>query len=52
MSFDKKYKILVPSKVPADKNYIAFMNKLEIGIGVVDTRKFRAVGTDFDLSNI
>ena len=50
--FDEKYKILVPSKVPADNKYIAFMNKLEIGIGVVNESEFQSIGNDFGLSNI
>ena len=52
MHFNEKYKILVPSKVPADNDYIAFMNKLKIGIGVVNTNEFQSVGADFGLSNI
>lgn len=52
ISIDEKYKILVPSKVPADNDYVAFMNKLKIGIGVVNASELKSVGADFGLSEI
>ena len=47
-----KYRILVPSRVPEDSNYIAFMNKVDIGIGVIQDNVIKSIGNDFGLSNI
>jgi len=48
----EKYKILVTSRVPEDINYIAFMNKVDIGIGVIHDKVIKSIGSDFGLTNI
>ena len=52
LHLEEKYRILVPSRMPADENYVAFMNKLEIGIGLVQQDRLVSVGQDFGLSGI
>ena len=49
---NEKYRILVTSRVPEDINYIAFMNKVDIGIGVIHDKLIKSIGGDFGLSNI
>jgi hypothetical protein len=52
LHLDEKYRILVPSRAPEDGNYVTFMNKLEIGVGLVQNDKVISVGQEFGLSNI
>ena len=52
LRLEEKYRILVPSRMPEDENYIAFMNKLEVGIGLVQKDKLVSVGSDFGLSSV
>jgi hypothetical protein len=52
LHLSKKYKILVTSTVPQDENYIAFLNKVDIGIGVMHDKAIKSIGSDFGLSNI
>lgn len=50
--FADSYKLLVPSKTPEDEGYVGFINDLKVGVGVVDRKSIRAVGTDFGFSKV
>lgn len=45
--FSNRFNILVPSSVPKDTNYISFINKLDIGLAVIDNGKMSSVGNDY-----
>ena len=50
--FKDKYKILVPSQIPKDTNYVGFINDLKTGVAVVKDRSIKPVGADFGFSKI
>ncbi len=52
LSFDQKYKILVPSQIPGDKKYVEFINYLKTGVAVIENKTIKPVGNDFGFSKI
>lgn len=50
LAFQNQYKILVPSKVPEDHQYIKFINSLDIGVGLSEIEGINPVGKDFGFS--
>jgi len=51
-NFKDQYRILVPSHEPRDKNYIQFINSLDLGVATVDNKEIKPVGKDFGFSKI
>ena len=52
IDFKDQYRILVPSREPIDKTYIQFINSLDLGVAMVDSKELKPVGKDFGFSNI
>jgi hypothetical protein len=52
IQFTEKNKILVTSRMPTDNDYVTFMNKLDIGVGLVKNSSLEPVGADFGLASI
>ena len=52
LKFQNSYRILVPSTIPQDKNYINFINYLDIGLAVVKDQGIKSVGIDSGFSKI
>lgn len=52
INFQDQYRILALSQEPKDKNYIDFINFLDLGIATVDNKEIKAVGEDFGFSKI
>ncbi len=50
--FNEKHKLIVPSKQPADVNYVKFINSLRIGVAMVKDENLKPVGKDFGFSRI
>jgi len=50
ISFQNKQKVFVPSQPPKDEKYVDFINKLQIGVAMVDEKRITAVGADLGLS--
>jgi len=52
ISFKDQYRVLVPSREPKDKSYVQFINSLDLGVALVDTKEIKPVGKDFGFSKI
>jgi hypothetical protein len=52
LSFENKNRILVPSRLPGDDNYVGFINDLNIGVALVNDNRINAVGADLGISRI
>ena len=52
INFNDQYRILVPSREPVDKNYIEFINSLDLGVAMVDNKALKPVGKDLGFSKI
>lgn len=52
LSFKEKSKLLVPSSIPKDENYIKFMNFLKIGVALVQGTKLQPVGADWGFTRL
>ena len=52
INFHDQYRILVPSREPKDKNYIDFINYLDLGVAMVDGKGLKPIGKDFGFSKI
>lgn len=52
MSFENQYRILVPSREPADKKYVKFINSLDLGVALVGDEKLKPIGDDLGFSKI
>lgn len=50
--FSEKYKLIIPSQPPTDKNYLDFINSLKIGVAMVEDKNLKPVGKDFGFSRI
>jgi hypothetical protein len=50
--FSNKYKILVPSREPKDKDYVDFINSLDLGVATVGTKELQPIGKDLGFSKI
>lgn len=51
-NFQDKYKILIPSQIPKDNNYVGFINDLKTGVAVVKDKFIKPVGVDFGFSKV
>jgi hypothetical protein len=47
LHFDENYRVLVPSKVPKDNDYISFINDLNLGVAMVEGSGLKSIGKDF-----
>lgn len=52
IQFKDQYRILVPSREPLDREYIKFINSLDLGVATVDGEGLQPVGEDFGFSKI
>lgn len=52
IDFLEEYRILIPSREPTDKEYIRFINSLDLGVATVGDEKLRPIGKDFGFSKI
>lgn len=52
LEFDKRHKILVPSRKPGDRNYVSFMNDLKLGVATIKNKSLEPVGRDLGFSHI
>jgi hypothetical protein len=52
LSLKDKYRIIIPSQMPKDNNYVGFLNNLNVGIGVVNQDIIKPVGEDFGFSKV
>jgi len=52
LNFEDSYKVLVPSMVPQDQNYIGFINYLNIGVGIIKNQSLESIGKDFGFTSI
>lgn len=52
LKFKNSYKLLVPSTIPQDKNYIDFINYLNIGVAIVKDKSLEPVGFDSGFSKM
>ena len=52
IDFKDQYRILVPSREPADKKYIEFINALDLGVATVGDGHLKPVGQDFGFSKM
>ncbi len=52
IGFEDQYRILVPSKIPKDKEYVKFINALDLGVAVIDDKRINPVGKDFGFTKI
>ncbi len=52
IDFVEEYKILVPSKQTKDRQYVSFINSLELGLATVEGGKINPIGKDFGFSSV
>ncbi len=52
LKFQNQYKVLVPSVVPSDTNYIEFINVLDVGVALAEKDSLKPIGKDSGFSNI
>ncbi|PIR83923.1 hypothetical protein COU18_00720 [Candidatus Kaiserbacteria bacterium CG10_big_fil_rev_8_21_14_0_10_51_14] len=52
LKFENEYSILVPSREPADKKYVNFINSLDLGVALVGEKEIKPIGQDFGFSKI
>ena len=52
IKFQDEYRILVPSKEPSDKNYVNFINSLDLGVATIGEQTIKPVGKDLGFSTL
>ncbi len=52
IDFRDQYRIFVPSREPADKGYVEFINSLDLGVATVKDGAVKPVGQDFGFSRL
>ncbi len=52
LTFEDKYKLIIPSQTPKDTRYVDFINSLKIGVALVSENSLKPVGEDLGFSKI
>src|SRR3989344_215950 len=52
VNFTDQYRVLIPSKIPKDGEYVNFINALDLGVATVEDEKINPVGKDFGFSSV
>lgn len=52
MNLQQNFKVLVPSSIPADDNYVKFINSLHVGVGISTPSGLNAVGRDLGFTKL
>ena len=52
LSFNEQYKILTPSVIPSDGEYVTFINKLNVGVALAEPEGLKAIGNDLGFTRL